>query len=189
MATPDRTPGSVLRQFKTLGVTRILVKELAPNDNSKNQIYVGRGFESLNLIPVRQVSAKEPFRRNEKPINFKAKLDWSWLCNHKCIAAPRALFDPSTFRSAVWIPEATAGRSDVPTFGRSDVRAFGPRDVSTAFPPVTKFHPPLYFHTLLNCPFSIPFVLTFIHVMGGWVPPSPQFNVHTPRPSTGNANA
>jgi hypothetical protein len=31
----------------------------------------------------------------------------------------------------------------------------------------TKFQPPLCFHSLTNCPFSIPFVLTFIHVMGG----------------------
>jgi hypothetical protein len=36
----------------------------------------------------------------------------------------------------------------------------------------TKFRPPLCFHSLTNCPFSIPFVLTFIHVMGG-VPPLP----------------
>src|SRR5580704_8782 len=33
--------------------------------------------------------------------------------------------------------------------------------------PATKFQSPLYFKPLTNCPFSIPFVLTFIHVMGG----------------------
>src|SRR6266436_4188390 len=40
--------------------------------------------------------------------------------------------------------------------------------------PVTGHQPPvtsLCFHALTNCPFSIPFVLTFMHRMGG-VPPS-----------------
>ena len=43
----------------------------------------------------------------------------------------------------------------------------------------TKSQPPLCFHPLTNCPFSIPFVLparrggTFIHAMGGSVPPPP----------------
>jgi hypothetical protein len=37
----------------------------------------------------------------------------------------------------------------------------------------TKLQPPLCFHLLTNCPFSIPFVLTFIHVMGGVYPPRP----------------
>ena len=36
------------------------------------------------------------------------------------------------------------------------------------FPKVTKSQPPLCFHSLTDCPFFIPFVLTFIHVMGGW---------------------
>jgi MvaI/BcnI restriction endonuclease family len=90
MARPDRGLNSVLRQFRSLAVNRVLVKELAPNDNSKNQVYVGRGFESLNLIPVRKVSTKEPARSNEKRINFKAKLDWSWLIGQSHITAPRA---------------------------------------------------------------------------------------------------
>jgi len=90
MVNSDRSFRSVLLQFKELGVTRVLIKELAPNDNSKNQIYVGWGFESLNFIPVRQISPKEPARRNEKRINFKAKLNWLWLSNRGCIVAPRA---------------------------------------------------------------------------------------------------
>jgi hypothetical protein len=37
--------------------------------------------------------------------------------------------------------------------------------------PATKFPAPLCFHSLTNCPFSIPFVLRFIRVMGWWYPP------------------
>ena len=36
--------------------------------------------------------------------------------------------------------------------------------------PATKLPAHLCFHSLTNCPFSIPFVLTFIHVMGGCTP-------------------
>lgn len=89
MPRNNRSLASVLREFHKLGVSRVLVKELALNDNSKNQIYVGRGFQTLNLIPVRDVSPKEP-TNNEKPVNFKAKLDWTWLSDGQHVVAPHA---------------------------------------------------------------------------------------------------
>lgn len=90
MPRQDRSLKSVLQQFKRLKVNRVLVKELAPNDNSKNQVYVGRGFASLNLIPVREVSTKDPARPNEKRINFKAKLNWSWFSGRAPVTSPHA---------------------------------------------------------------------------------------------------
>ena len=33
------------------GAERIYAKKLAPNDNSKNQIYLGGDFSVLNIIP------------------------------------------------------------------------------------------------------------------------------------------
>ncbi len=33
------------------GVRRLVAKRLAENDNSKNQIYLGGGFEALNVLP------------------------------------------------------------------------------------------------------------------------------------------
>ncbi len=89
MPTRNRSLTSVLHEFRNVGVSRVLVKELALNDNSKNQIYIGRGFQTLNLIPVRNVEPKEP-RGNEKPINFKAKLDWTWLSSGRQVIAPHA---------------------------------------------------------------------------------------------------
>jgi MvaI/BcnI restriction endonuclease family protein len=89
MPRSNRSLASVLREFHDLGVSRVLVKELALNDNSKNQIYIGRGFQTLNLIPVREVSPKEP-TTNQKPINFKAKLDWTWLSDGQHVVAPHA---------------------------------------------------------------------------------------------------
>jgi hypothetical protein len=63
-----------------------------------------------------------------------------------------------------------------------NLQTFQPSNLPTIFDlspfcRATKFHAPLCFHSLTNCPFSIPFVLTFIHVMGG-IPPfsvSPTF--------------
>lgn len=39
------------------GVERLYAKRLAPNDNSKNQIYLGSDFEMLNILPNRGVHA------------------------------------------------------------------------------------------------------------------------------------
>jgi len=57
-----------------LGVTRLYAKELAPNDNTKNQIYLGQSFEVLQLIPFGDItsSAIAP----EKVLQAAVNLDW-----------------------------------------------------------------------------------------------------------------
>ncbi|MDK2972859.1 MAG: hypothetical protein PWP23_2614 [Candidatus Sumerlaeota bacterium] len=57
------------------GADRLYMKRLAPNDNSKNQVYLGPGFEALNVIPnkgVRDVTTKG------SPI-LRASIDLSWI--------------------------------------------------------------------------------------------------------------
>ena len=54
-------------------VTRLYVKPLAPNDNSKNQVYLGPDFSALNVLPTGGI-VSEP----DKP-QFKATLRFSWL--------------------------------------------------------------------------------------------------------------
>jgi hypothetical protein len=39
-----------------LGATRLYAKELAPNDNTKNQIYLGPSFEVLQLLPFGEIT-------------------------------------------------------------------------------------------------------------------------------------
>ena len=60
------------------GATRCLFKRLAPNDNSKNQIYLGRDFSSLNILPL----AGEVVYVGQSPKGenrFTAALNWWWL--------------------------------------------------------------------------------------------------------------
>jgi hypothetical protein len=56
------------------GATRLYAKELAPNDNTKNQIYLGQSFEVLQLIPFGDItsSAIAP----EKVLQAAVNLDW-----------------------------------------------------------------------------------------------------------------
>lgn len=54
-------------------VTRLYVKPLAPNDNSKNQVYLGPDFSALNVLPTGGI-VSDP----DKP-QFKAALRFNWL--------------------------------------------------------------------------------------------------------------
>jgi hypothetical protein len=57
------------------GCSRLFVKSLSPNDNSKNQVYLGPGFDALQLLPNRGV---RPDTRTGRA-NFKAAIDLSWI--------------------------------------------------------------------------------------------------------------
>ncbi|HWZ64732.1 MAG TPA: MvaI/BcnI family restriction endonuclease [Steroidobacteraceae bacterium] len=83
LATLDQ----LLRRLSDLGAHRILCKRLAENDNSKQQIYLGPGFESLNLIPYGAVKSD----RSTRQPTLKASLSLSWLDDEGRVArAPNA---------------------------------------------------------------------------------------------------
>lgn len=54
------------------GCTRILVKKLSDNDNSKNQVYLGMGFEAINFFPNLEIQP-------DKNGLFKAYMRFSWI--------------------------------------------------------------------------------------------------------------
>lgn len=57
--------------MKANGVKTLFVKHLAENDNSKNQVYLGPDFSSLQILPNQGVLPDKN--------NFKAKVDFYWL--------------------------------------------------------------------------------------------------------------
>lgn len=65
----------IRRVFKVNGATKILLKPLAENDNSKQQVYLGGNFDVLKALPFKEVVADS----SSKLQNFKAAVDFYWL--------------------------------------------------------------------------------------------------------------
>ncbi len=61
--------------FQQNGAFRLYFKPLAPNDNSKNQIYFGPDFQALNIFPNGGVRKEQ----EKGKIKLKASLDFWWL--------------------------------------------------------------------------------------------------------------
>ncbi|GAA5225193.1 MvaI/BcnI family restriction endonuclease [Membranihabitans marinus] len=75
--------------FSNNGCNEILVKNLAPNDNSKNQVYFGGNFEIINTIPISKIETVDA--GDWKRERFKASINFAWLTNEGNLSpAPRA---------------------------------------------------------------------------------------------------
>ena len=98
---------SIIRMLQDKGVTKLYVKALAPNDNSKNQIYLGGDLKSLNIIPV---TALETFNSSSgkdslKPgkMLIRGSLSFRWLDPEGGFIrplAPNLSFTPNTPKCA-----------------------------------------------------------------------------------------
>ena len=76
MATSRSVQLSVIRRrFRALGCDRLYAKILSPNDNSKNQIYLGPSFDAVQLLPNHGITGDV---RTGRP-NLKARLSFAWL--------------------------------------------------------------------------------------------------------------
>jgi hypothetical protein len=64
------------RILRGLGCTKLLAKRLAQNDNSKQQVYLGGGFEAVTVIPTTSVSSAATKAREPR---FFAGLDFHWI--------------------------------------------------------------------------------------------------------------
>jgi hypothetical protein len=74
---------SLAARLRELGAVEVLVKRLAPNDNSKNQIYLAGDISSLGLLPTGEVEFTQGTsvkRRADKrgPI-FRSSIDIWWM--------------------------------------------------------------------------------------------------------------
>lgn len=63
--------------FINQGCKKLYLKKLSPNDNSKNQVYLGGNFEILNILPISEIKSEEAGDWNKE--RFKASLSFSWL--------------------------------------------------------------------------------------------------------------
>ncbi|MEO6552681.1 MAG: MvaI/BcnI family restriction endonuclease [Croceibacterium sp.] len=61
------------------GATRIYAKKLAPNDNSKNQVYLGGDFSALNIIPHGNIYTDDVDVRGAVRDRGKATVDFYWI--------------------------------------------------------------------------------------------------------------
>lgn len=66
-------------KFSAFGCHSLFAKELAPNDNSKNQIFLGCSFDVLNQIPVRNIVRDSSSVASSRRDRFKAEIDFYWL--------------------------------------------------------------------------------------------------------------
>lgn len=76
--------------MRQLGASRIYAKKLSPNDNSKNQVYLGGGFGALNLIPHSEIVIDTSDRGGSKRDRPKAAVRFYWVDGDGRHAAPDA---------------------------------------------------------------------------------------------------
>lgn len=77
-------------RMRHAGVVRLYAKVLAPNDNSKNQVFLGSGFTSLNLLPHGDVTTDPSSVSGAVRDRAKAELSFLWLTSEGLSVAPDA---------------------------------------------------------------------------------------------------
>jgi len=75
--------------FAAHGCTKLYIKVLAANDNSKNQVYFGGSFEILNMLPITDIRNEPAGDWNKE--RFKAAINFAWISDEgKLYPAPHA---------------------------------------------------------------------------------------------------
>jgi MvaI/BcnI restriction endonuclease family len=86
------TIAALIAQMQAQGANRFLAKKLAPNDNSKNQPYLGDDFSVLNLLPHGEVTVDYGDIAGSKRDRAKAALRFFWIDDQGLAEAPAAKF-------------------------------------------------------------------------------------------------
>lgn len=74
--------------MRDLGATRVYAKKLAPNDNSKNQVYLGGDFSVLNVIPHGDIYSDNDDKAGSKRERAKARVTFYWVTGNGKYLAP-----------------------------------------------------------------------------------------------------
>ncbi|RDC60143.1 hypothetical protein HME9302_01342 [Alteripontixanthobacter maritimus] len=80
----------VLAKMRENGAARIYAKELAPNDNSKNQVYLGGDFSALNVLPHGDIYTDETDLAGSVRDRAKAEIEFYWIDHDGKHLAPNA---------------------------------------------------------------------------------------------------
>ena len=80
----------LFRLMKGKGAVRFYAKKLAPNDNSKNQIYLGGGFSALNIIPHGSIVTDTTVMAGSVRERTKAAINFFWIDENGLHRAPEA---------------------------------------------------------------------------------------------------
>jgi hypothetical protein len=80
----------LLSAMSAHGATRFFAKKLAPNDNSKNQFYLGGGFGSLSVLPHGEIVPDSSEKAGSVRDRAKARLSFFWLDSEGLCPAPDA---------------------------------------------------------------------------------------------------
>lgn len=82
-ASKNITLEQLVNIFNDLGATNLYVKKLAPNDNSKNQLYFGGHLTDLSFIPTGElIDSNTRSRKNSDPkrkIKYQTSVNFSWV--------------------------------------------------------------------------------------------------------------
>ena len=68
----------LIEKMKLNGVNKLIFKRLSPNDNSKNQIYLGSSYDILQTIPMGEIYIDHS-KKDSKRDRFKANINFYWL--------------------------------------------------------------------------------------------------------------
>ncbi len=72
-------PDHLLEALRNHGVVRIIAKRLAPNDNSKNQFYLGDDYKAIQLLPFGALREDNKVAAGSKRARLKAGVELYWL--------------------------------------------------------------------------------------------------------------
>lgn len=81
---------ALIGRMTECGAKRFYAKRLAPNDNSKNQIYLGGDFSALNIIPHQAIYTDSDEVAGSKRDRAKAGILFSWVDEQGLYEAPNA---------------------------------------------------------------------------------------------------
>ncbi|MCT4607602.1 MAG: MvaI/BcnI restriction endonuclease family protein [Pelagimonas sp.] len=81
---------NLISAMQDAGAKRFYAKRLAPNDNSKNQVYLGGGFDALNIIPHCDIDTDFSEKAGAVRRRDKASVEFFWIDSQGTWRAPNA---------------------------------------------------------------------------------------------------